>query len=116
MYLEETDREKIVDYLVINKKMLRSLPQIKLYKKQFKEALKDNDSSLHDDISTQFLNCCKGIIAENVSRNTGLAADGIIYILDYIGIQEFEKYLKGKGNMKRKPTRTKKNGNGSVRK
>lgn len=96
MFLENEDKEKIVDYLVKNKKVLRSLPQIVLLKKQLKDALKrELDKTFHDDIITEFLKCCKIPIAEDVSRNTGLATDGIVYIIDYMGLDKFKKYIYG---------------------
>ena len=93
MYLEPEDKEKIVDYLVKNKKNLRSLPQVKLLKQQLKQALKSNDSSFHDDVITEFLACVKIPIAEDVSRATGLSTDGIVYIIQCMGLEKFKKYL-----------------------
>lgn len=94
MFLDLEDKEKIITFLVKNKKILKSLPQVKLLKKQLRTSLKSNDSSLHDDIMVEFLACCRIPIAEEVSRNTGLATDGIVYIIQCMGIEKFRKYLK----------------------
>lgn len=119
MFLDDVDKEVVIEFLSKNKRRLKDLEQIKLFKTQCNKALKENGMEFHDDIHAQFFAVCKTIIAEDVSRNTGLSADGIIYILDYMGLNKFQEYLYGKRrkNMaKHKPSTTKKSGNGSKRK
>lgn len=93
MYLDNTDKEIIVDYLVKNRKMLKSLPKVKTLTKDFRKALKDNGSEFHFDIKVEYLSFCKTIIAEDVGRNTGLSVDGIIYTLDCMSFDNFFCYM-----------------------
>lgn len=96
MYLDVDDKRIVVEYLVKNKKMLRSLPDVKLLGTQKRKALKENDQAFHDDIEAEYLSSVKYIIAQDVGRNTGLSVDGIIYIIDCMGTTNFRDYLKGK--------------------
>lgn len=119
MYLDDVDKEIILEFLSKNKERLKSLEKIVFLKTQYDNALATNGMEFHDDIHAQFFGVCKTIIAEDVSRNTGLSADGIIYILDYMGLDKFQEYLYGKRRKKmgkHKPSTTKKSGNGSQRK
>lgn len=118
MYLDDIDRDIVIEFLAKNKKRLKSLEKIKLFKQQYNKAIKTNGKEFHDDIDAQFFGVCKSIIAADVSLNTGLGADGIIYILDCMGQEKFREYLYGKRRVmsKHKPSTTKKSGNGSQRK
>lgn len=93
-YFDPEDQDKIKDYLIDNKEHLKELKPIKLLDKAKKKLLKKYDSSFQDEIETQFFNACKLVIAEDVTRNTGLATDGILYIIDCMGLEKFKEYIK----------------------
>lgn len=94
MYLDPEDKETIIQYLADNKQHFLDLKQTKLLLKMKDKLMKKFDSSFQEEIEVQFYNCCKLVIAEDVSRNTGLAVDGIMYILDYMGLENFKEYMK----------------------
>lgn len=93
MYLDPEDRETIIQYLADNKHHLLDLKPIKSLSKMKKKLLKKYDSSFHEEIEVQYYNSCKLVIAEDVTRNTGLAVDGIMYVIDYMGLDKFKEYM-----------------------
>lgn len=93
-YFDPEDQEKIKEYLINNKEHLQELKPIKLLDKAKKKLLKKYDSSFHDEIETQFFNACKLVIAEDIGKSTGLAVDGIMYVIDYMGLDNFKEYMK----------------------
>lgn len=113
MYLDPEDQETIIQYLSDGKDNFKDLKPIKQLGKMKAKLLKKYDSSFHEDIWVQYYNACKLAIAEDISRNTGLATDGIMYILDCMGLEKFKEYM---SMSQHKPSTTKKSGNGSQRK
>lgn len=103
MYLDPEDKETIIKYLSDNKTHFKELKAVDTLEKIRTKMKKKFDSSFYDEIDLQFYNCCKLVIAEDISRNTGLASDGIMYILDYMGIDKFKEYwdVKRKRNYRR---------------
>lgn len=93
MIFDKEDEEIIKEYLIINKNSLKNLSTIKSLKKEYKKELKNNSKEFHDDIEIEFFGLCKMLIAQDVGKNTGLATDGIMYLLDYMGLKNFKKYI-----------------------
>lgn len=94
MYLDPEDKEKVIEYLSKNKKYLISLKSIEQLTKMKDKLYKKYDSSFYDEIDVQYYNSCKLVIAEDIGRVTGLGVDGIMFIMDSMGLDNFIKYMK----------------------
>lgn len=94
MYLDQEDKERIIQYLSDAKKDLKALKTVKDLKRIKNKLIKKYDKSFHSDIEVQYYGAVKLAISEDVSRNTGLSSDGIMFILDSMGLDKFKRYMK----------------------
>lgn len=104
MYLDPEDKEIIINYLSKNKEHLIGLKPIEQLKKMKDKLYKKYDKSFYDEIDRQYYGACKLSIAEDIGKATGLAVDAIMYILDYMGLDNFQIYM-GEKNEPRKTKR-----------
>lgn len=93
MYLDPEDKEKIIQYLIDNKGHFSTLKPIKILSKMRDKLLKKYDSSFHEEINIQYDKQCRLVVGTEISKNTGLAIDGIMYVLEYMGLENFKNYL-----------------------
>lgn len=93
MYFDPEDKERILDYLESNKGHFKTLKPIKQLSKMKDKLLKKYDSSFHEDIEIEYLKGCRLAVAEDISRNTGLATDGIMFTIESLGMDKFKKLL-----------------------
>lgn len=107
VYLDPEDKETIIKYLADNKEHFKELKPVEVLEKIKTKMLKKFDSSFHDEIEVQFYNSCKLVIAEDISRSTGLSTDGIMYVIDYMGLENFKEYWNVKPKRTRKRNKNK---------
>ncbi len=105
MYLDPEDKDKIIQYLSDHKLDLIELKSIKLLSKMKDNLYKKYDPSFYDEIDVQYYGACKLVIAEDVGKATGLAADGILYIIDSMGLDNFKEYMSVRRRRKPKTKR-----------
>lgn len=104
MYLDPEDKELIIMYLSDHKTEFLELKPIKVLGKIKEELYKKYEPSFYEDIDYQYYTSCRLAIAEDIGRATGLSVDGIMFILESMGLEHFMKYMEI-DNVKRKTKR-----------
>lgn len=90
-YLEKEDQEKTIQYLIENKEHLKEL-LIDLFKERDR-LLEKEVKEFHEDIEIECMQIARMIIAEDIGRNTGLSPEGILFVLECLGIDKFKEYI-----------------------